>query len=78
MQRIKLIGSLTAVLLIVIIILQNTQPVETRILFISITMPNAILIGLTLLIGVAAGILITLTLSGKRYPLKAGRPQPGG
>ncbi|MDO9542867.1 MAG: LapA family protein [Kiritimatiellia bacterium] len=66
MKRIQLIGALTAILLIVIIILQNMQSVETRILFITITMPNAVLVGFTLLIGVASGILIALTLSGKR------------
>ena len=66
MKRIKLIGALTAILLIVIVILQNTQPVETRLLFFTVTMPNAVLIGLTLLIGVAAGMIIALTLSGKR------------
>jgi len=62
----KLIGALTAILLIVIVILQNTQPVAIRILFLTMTMPNAVLIGLSLLIGIAAGILIALTMSGKR------------
>ena len=66
MKRIKLIGAFTAVILIFIVILQNTQSVETRFLFLTVTMPNAILIGVTLLIGVAAGIIIALTLSGKR------------
>ena len=65
MKRIKLISALTGILLVVIVILQNTQPVETRILFLTMTMPNAVLIGLTLLIGIAAGTLITLTLSSK-------------
>ena len=62
----KLIGALMAILLIVIVILQNTQPVATRLLFITITMPNAVLVGLSLLVGVAAGILVALTFSGKR------------
>ncbi len=66
MKRMKLIGALTAILLIVIVILQNTQPVATRLLFITITMPNAVLVGLSLLVGVAAGILVALTFSGKR------------
>ena len=66
MKRMKLIGALMAVLLVVTVILQNTQPVVTRFLFITITMSNAVLIGFSLLIGVAAGILIALTLSGKR------------
>ena len=62
----KLIGALMAILLIVIVILQNTQPVATRLLFITITMPNAVLVGLSLLVGVAAGILVALNFSGKR------------
>ena len=70
MKKMKLIGALTAVLLIVIVILQNTQSVETRFLFVTITMPNAVLIGVTLLIGIAAGILLALTLSGNRENMK--------
>jgi putative membrane protein len=70
MKRVKLIGVLTAVVLSIIVILQNTQPVVTRFLFIKITMPNAILIGLTLLIGIAMGILIALTTSSKRDTIK--------
>jgi len=66
MKRMKLIGALMAILLIVIVILQNTQPVATRLLFITITMPNAVLVGLSLLVGLAAGILVALTFSGKR------------
>jgi lipopolysaccharide assembly protein A len=66
MKKLKLVSALTAVLLIVIVILQNTQSVTTKFLFFTISMPNAVLIGLTLLIGIASGILVALTLSGKR------------
>lgn len=66
MKRMKLIGVLAAVVLGLIVILQNTQPVETRFLFIKITMPNAILLGLTLLVGMAIGIFLALIMSGKR------------
>ncbi len=66
MKRIKLIGVLTAVVLALIVILQNTQLVETRLLFLKITMPNAVLLGLVLLVGVALGILIALHMLGKR------------
>jgi len=66
MKRVKLIGVLTAVVLSLIVILQNTQPVETRFLFLKITMPNTILLGLTLLVGVAIGILTALIMSSKR------------
>jgi len=42
--------------------------VETRFLFITITMPNALLIGFTLLIGIAVGIIAALALSTKQKP----------
>jgi uncharacterized integral membrane protein len=70
MKKLKLIGALTAVLLSVIVILQNTQPVQTKFLLVTITMPNAVLLGITLLIGIALGILVSLTLSGKRKTRK--------
>jgi uncharacterized integral membrane protein len=70
MKKLKLIGALTAVLLSVIVILQNTQPVQTKFLLVTITMPNAVLLGITLLIGIAVGILVSLTLSGKRKTRK--------
>jgi|OpeIllAssembly_1097287.scaffolds.fasta_scaffold77484_2 uncharacterized integral membrane protein len=70
MKKLKLIGALTAVLLSVIVILQNTQPVQTKFLLVTITMPNAVLLGIALLIGIAVGILVSLTLSGKRKTRK--------
>ena len=66
MKNLKLIGALTAIVVILTFMLQNTQPVETRFLFIKIMMPNAVLIGITLLIGIGVGILISLTGSTKR------------
>lgn len=66
MKKAKLIGVLTAIFLGVVVILQNVQPVQTRFLFITVTMPNAILLSLTLLIGIAIGILIALIASSKR------------
>lgn len=66
MKKLKLITALVAVLLVLIVILQNTQPVETSFLFYKVTMPNAALIGLVLLAGMAAGILLALALSGKK------------
>ncbi len=66
MERVKHIGAITALVLGVIVILQNTHAVETRFLFLKITMPNAILLGLTLLVGVALGVLMALIMSSKR------------
>lgn len=70
MKRAKLIGALTALVLCVIVILQNTQPVEIRFLFIKITMSNAIWLGLTLLIGIFIGILVSVTTSSRRKTIK--------
>ena len=70
MKRLKLIGAFTAVVLCVIVILQNTQPVETTFLFFKITMPNAILLGLTLLVGISVGILLSLSMSSRFDAMK--------
>jgi len=76
MKKAKLIGVLTAIILCLIVILQNTQPVETRFLFLKITMPNAVLLGIALLAGVAIGILAALIMSSKRITSKGDKPQP--
>ena len=65
MQRLKLIAIAILALLGVIIILQNTEPVETIILFRSITMPRAILLMGTTLIGFALGVLVSLFVKRK-------------
>ena len=66
MQKAKLISAIVAILLVVIVILQNTQAVETKLLFITITAPIAVLVGSSLLIGIVAGMLIAMTLSSKK------------
>ncbi len=66
MKRVKLIGVLTAVVLSLIVILQNTQEVKMRFLFLDFTMPNAVLLGLALLAGVAIGLLTALIMMSKR------------
>ncbi|NLG35018.1 MAG: DUF1049 domain-containing protein [Lentisphaerae bacterium] len=68
MKKAKLIGVLVAALLGLTVMVQNRQPVETRFLFLTFTMPNAVLLGLTLLVGAAIGLLIALLLSGHRSP----------
>lgn len=78
MGRIKVIAILIAVILGAIVILQNTQPVETRFLFARIIMPNAVLLGITLLIGVAIGLLVALTISIRREGPKNRAKRPGG
>ena len=74
MKNFRLIASLSAVVLVLIVILQNTQPVSTKVLFFTITMPNAVMIGVTLLIGVAAGMVGALAMTGKRGTTKSSTP----
>jgi uncharacterized integral membrane protein len=66
MQKAKLISAITAILLVIVITLQNTQPVDAKLLFITITAPTAALIGFSLVIGVVAGMLIAMSLSSKK------------
>ena len=65
MKLYKLIGIAILAILGIIIILQNTEQVETKILFLSITMPRAILLMGTTLIGFAIGILVSLFFQRK-------------
>jgi len=70
MKRFKLISIAILTILGIIIILQNTEQVETRLLFLSITMPRAILLMGTTLIGFALGILVSLFFQRKDQPEK--------
>lgn len=65
MERFKLISIGLLVVLGIIIILQNTQQVETKILFMAITMPRAILLMVTTLIGFALGVLVSFLFQRK-------------
>lgn len=52
-----------------IIALQNTSPVETRLLFATVTMPAALLLLCTLVLGVIVGIIgALLVIKGERQP----------
>ena len=68
MKRFKLISTAVLILLGIIIILQNTEQVETRLLFVSITMPRAILLMGTTMIGFALGILVSLFFQRRDQP----------
>jgi uncharacterized integral membrane protein len=65
MERFKLVSIGVLIVMGIIIILQNTQPVETRILFMTITMPRAILLMVTTLIGFALGVLVSFLFQRK-------------
>ncbi|MFP3983582.1 MAG: lipopolysaccharide assembly protein LapA domain-containing protein [Desulfurivibrionaceae bacterium] len=69
-DRLKLVVGLILVVLAIIVVLQNTMSVETKILFITLTMPQALLLFLTLLVGIVLGILIALHFLGKKRDRK--------
>jgi len=67
--RIRIVIAIVVAILAVIVVLQNTQAVETKLLLVTITMPRAVLLFVTLLVGFALG-LITATWFSRRPPKK--------
>jgi putative membrane protein len=69
-NKLKIIGIALVVLIVVIVVLQNTQAVETKLLFLTVTMPNAALLLGTLIIGFAIGVLTSghIVSNAKRRP----------
>jgi uncharacterized integral membrane protein len=66
MKQVKIIAALILAIVCLIIVLQNTATVETKILFITITMPRAVLLLATTAIGFALGVLVSLILCKKQ------------
>lgn len=59
LTKLKIAGIAVLALLVLIVVLQNRQVVDTQLLFVTVTMPNAALLFGTLLVGVAIGMLTT-------------------
>ena len=57
MNRLKVVAIAVIALVVVVVVLQNTQAVETKLLFLTVTLPNAVLLFGTLIIGFAIGVL---------------------
>ena len=71
MKKAKLIAIIVISILAFIIFLQNTESVETNILFTKVVMPRAILLISTFLVGFVAGLItknLFLRKSGKKNP----------
>ena len=75
MERTKAIILVILALLGMIIVLQNTETVETRLLFWSISMPRAVLLLGTSLIGFAAGIVASLFLGKEERQKEHSEPK---
>ena len=65
MRNAKQIAAIVAGVIAVIVIVQNTATVETHILWITISMPRAVLLALTFALGALSGILFTMRRSKK-------------
>ena len=57
MNKLKIVAIAVLALVVVIVVLQNMQAVETKLLFLTVTLPNAALLFGTLIIGFAIGVL---------------------
>ena len=68
MNRIKLVIAVILAVLALIVIAQNSASVDTRLLFVTVTMPRAVLLFVTLAIGFVLGLLFALVTSKKSKP----------
>ena len=66
MKRLKLIVLLVLAVLAIVVVLQNMQTVETRLLFATVSMPRAVLLAVTLLIGFSCGVLTALVIVNRK------------
>lgn len=56
-NKLKIVGIAVVILIVLVVALQNTQAVETHLLFLTVTMPNAALMFGTLIGGFVIGVL---------------------
>jgi uncharacterized integral membrane protein len=69
MKQAKLITVIVLAVLGIVVALQNRESVATELLFVTVTMPRAVLLFITLFIGFITGIFATLYVS-KRWTKK--------
>lgn len=65
LQKTRIIITTVACLIVLVVILQNTRAVETRLLFINISMPMALLLIITFVAGFFSGTLFVGSLLKK-------------
>jgi uncharacterized integral membrane protein len=66
MRDLKLITASIVAILVAILVVQNTDPVETHLLFATVAMPHAVLIFISAAAGFALGVLLTMSMKSKR------------
>lgn len=65
MTKFKLVVLTIVAIIVLIVVLQNTASVETKLLFVTVTMPRAILLFGTFLIGFVLGLLVASRIARK-------------
>ena len=68
MLKVKLFAFVFLVLIGMTLVLQNTETVETRLLFYTLKMPRAVLLFGTTCLGFTMGVLVSL-LMGRKKPV---------
>jgi uncharacterized integral membrane protein len=64
--RFKIILALVVALLLGIVIIQNSEPVEAKLVFFTIEMSRSVLLGLAMLGGFVVGLVAAFYIAGKR------------
>ncbi len=72
MKKWKIIGIIVISILTLIVILQNTASVETKLLLVTVTMSRALLLIMTFIMGFATGLIASYAVkkSNKAKPVK--------
>lgn len=67
-HKLKVAAVVLSLVIVAIVIFQNTEQVQTKILFMTIAMPRAVLLFITAALGFGAGLLMGL----RRAPARTG------
>jgi len=65
MKKIRPIVAAVLAVLVLVVVLQNTESVETQLLFATVEMPRALLLLVTMLVGVVLGLVAGLRMAGR-------------
>lgn len=68
MNKLRIAGAAVGALIVVIVILQNTVPVTVKFLLMEFSLPNAVLMGVAWLLGLAVGFVLALNCCGGTRP----------
>jgi len=68
MRQFKQIALIVLAVLGIVIVLQNRESVETQLLFVTVSMPRAVLLFIMLLIGFVSGIFASMIFARKWAP----------